>query len=61
LLLLDEPTASLDPRSVARVVEIIAMAKEAGVAIAAVFHDPKLIAALADEVVTVNANTGATA
>lgn len=51
LLMLDEPTASLDARSAALVVEAVRSAKAAGVAVLAVFHDPDLVAALADDVV----------
>lgn len=51
LLLLDEPTASLDRASVARAVAAIGEAKRAGTAIVAIFHDPDLVAALADHVV----------
>lgn len=52
LLLLDEPTASLDPDSVEHVVEQIQKLQQSGTAILAVFHDPRLISRLADEVVT---------
>lgn len=51
LLMLDEPTASLDQRSAELVVGAIRSAKSAGVAILAIFHDPELVAALADTVV----------
>ncbi len=51
LLMLDEPTASLDRRSAELVVAAIRSAKAAGVAILAIFHDPELVAALADTVV----------
>jgi alpha-D-ribose 1-methylphosphonate 5-triphosphate synthase subunit PhnL len=51
LLMLDEPTASLDRRSAELVVGAIRAAKAAGVAILAIFHDPELVAALADTVV----------
>ena len=51
LLMLDEPTASLDRRSAALVVDAIRSAKAAGVAVLAIFHDPELVAALADTVV----------
>jgi alpha-D-ribose 1-methylphosphonate 5-triphosphate synthase subunit PhnL len=49
LLLLDEPTASLDPVSKGIVLEIIAEAKAAGVTIITVSHDREGIAALADD------------
>jgi alpha-D-ribose 1-methylphosphonate 5-triphosphate synthase subunit PhnL len=51
LLMLDEPTASLDRHSAALVVAAIRAAKAAGVAVLAIFHDPELVAALADTVV----------
>jgi alpha-D-ribose 1-methylphosphonate 5-triphosphate synthase subunit PhnL len=49
LLLLDEPTASLDPVSKGIVLEIIAEAKAAGVTIITVSHDREGIVALADD------------
>jgi alpha-D-ribose 1-methylphosphonate 5-triphosphate synthase subunit PhnL len=51
LLLLDEPTASLDRRSASLVIDAIRAAKAEGVGILAIFHDPELVAALADLVV----------
>lgn len=51
LLMLDEPTASLDQRAAARVVAAIHAAKAEGVGILAIFHDPALVAELADRVV----------
>lgn len=51
LLMLDEPTASLDQRSAAMVVSAIRAAKAEGVGILAIFHDPDLVAELADRVV----------
>ncbi|BAY83303.1 phosphonate C-P lyase system protein PhnL [Calothrix parasitica NIES-267] len=56
LLLLDEPTASLDTNTSKSVIELIQSIKKAGTAIIAVFHDPELIAILADDVVTVELN-----
>ncbi len=50
LLLLDEPTASLDAGSKSIVLEMIAEAKAKGVAILAVSHDTESLAKLADEV-----------
>jgi alpha-D-ribose 1-methylphosphonate 5-triphosphate synthase subunit PhnL len=49
LLLLDEPTASLDPASTRKMVEEIARLKAEGVALLGVFHDPELMDALAEE------------
>lgn len=53
LLLLDEPTASLDHAAAERVVELIHDIKAGGTALLAVFHDPEIIQTLADTVVTV--------
>ncbi len=55
LLLLDEPTASLDPGSRERVVELIRQTRDAGTAIVAVFHDADLVHRLADHTVTLEA------
>ncbi|MBW1860751.1 MAG: ATP-binding cassette domain-containing protein [Deltaproteobacteria bacterium] len=49
LLLLDEPTASLDPPSVDRVVDLIKDMKKQGTAILSIFHDHNLVKALANE------------
>lgn len=54
LLLLDEPTASLDVAARDRVVDLVREEKAAGVAILAIFHDPAVVAALADRTVTVH-------
>ncbi|EEA00992.1 phosphonate C-P lyase system protein PhnL [Burkholderia sp. H160] len=51
LLLLDEPTASLDPRTTDKVVEILQGIKAEGVAMLAIFHHPDLVARLADQVI----------
>lgn len=51
LLLLDEPTASLDPRTTDLVVELIGELKRQGSGILAVFHAHDLFERLADEVV----------
>ncbi|MEM6853068.1 MAG: ATP-binding cassette domain-containing protein [Planctomycetota bacterium] len=53
LLLLDEPTASLDPRSTGRMVEIIRSLKEEPIAILAVFHNPQIVRSLADSTVRI--------
>lgn len=52
LLLLDEPTASLDPASVARVIGMVRSIKKAGTGILAIFHDRELVQELADIEVT---------
>lgn len=49
LLLLDEPTASLDPKSKSLVLEMIAEARAGGVAIVTVSHDVNAFENLADD------------
>lgn len=51
LLLLDEPTASIDPATAERVVELLLSLKREGMAMVAVFHHPQLVERLADRVV----------
>lgn len=51
LLLLDEPTASLDPATTERVVAHIQGLKETGIGMLAIFHHPDLVRRLADDVV----------
>jgi len=51
LLLLDEPTASLDPGTTDRVVDLLQSIKQEGVAMLAIFHHPELVRRLADRVV----------
>jgi alpha-D-ribose 1-methylphosphonate 5-triphosphate synthase subunit PhnL len=53
LLLLDEPTASLDAENRAVVVELIAEKKRRGSAIVAVVHDEDVRDAIADEIIDV--------
>ncbi|HEY8566719.1 MAG TPA: phosphonate C-P lyase system protein PhnL [Beijerinckiaceae bacterium] len=53
VLLLDEPTASLDAKNRAVVVELIAAKKAAGTAIIGIFHDEDVREAVADTVVDV--------
>jgi alpha-D-ribose 1-methylphosphonate 5-triphosphate synthase subunit PhnL len=55
LLLLDEPTASLDATNRATVVELISEAKAAGAAILGVFHDPDVRDAVADRLIDIEA------
>jgi alpha-D-ribose 1-methylphosphonate 5-triphosphate synthase subunit PhnL len=55
LLLLDEPTASLDEVNRATVVELIGEAKAAGAAILGVFHDRDVRDAIADRVLDIEA------
>ena len=51
LLLLDEPTASLDGSTTDRVLELLQIIKEEGVAMLAIFHHPALVGRLAEHVV----------
>jgi alpha-D-ribose 1-methylphosphonate 5-triphosphate synthase subunit PhnL len=55
LLLLDEPTASLDADNRATVVELIGEAKAAGAAVLGVFHDADVREAVADRLVDIEA------
>ena len=51
LLLLDEPTASLDATTTDLVIGLIERLKDDGVAILAIFHHPELVKRIADDVV----------
>lgn len=51
LLLLDEPTASLDPKTTENVIQLLANFKAQGTAMVAIFHQPQLVARLAEHVV----------
>lgn len=51
LLLLDEPTASLDSATTERVIDLIETIKAEGVAMLAIFHDPALVRRTANRVV----------
>lgn len=53
LLLLDEPTASLDLLARERVLEVIRAELQAGTAMVAIFHDPQLVEQLATRIVPV--------
>ncbi|MGJ4947936.1 phosphonate C-P lyase system protein PhnL [Bradyrhizobium sp. HKCCYLS20291] len=53
ILLLDEPTASLDAANRAVVVDLIAAKKQAGVAMLAIVHDDDIRIAIADRIVDV--------
>ena len=55
ILLLDEPTASLDRRNREAVIELIHEKKKTGVAVLAIFHDEEVREALADRIVDVRA------
>ena len=55
LLLLDEPTASLDAANSQTVIDIIREARERGAAIVGVFHDPRMADAVATRRVPMHA------
>ena len=59
LLLLDEPTASLDASNRAVVVDLVTEKKRRGTAVVAIVHDEDVRAAIADTVVDVNRFTAA--
>jgi len=54
ILLLDEPTASLDARNRTVVVDMIAEKKAAGTALVGIFHDEEVREAVADRIVDVS-------
>jgi alpha-D-ribose 1-methylphosphonate 5-triphosphate synthase subunit PhnL len=58
LLLLDEPTASLDPETTDRAIRLIDDLKTQGVAMLAIFHHPDLVARMADTVVELSPPLG---
>jgi alpha-D-ribose 1-methylphosphonate 5-triphosphate synthase subunit PhnL len=51
LLLLDEPTASLDPENTQTVIELISEARAQGVGILGIFHDQLVAQAVASRTV----------
>jgi alpha-D-ribose 1-methylphosphonate 5-triphosphate synthase subunit PhnL len=55
ILLLDEPTASLDAKNRAVVVGMIEEKKKAGVALLGIFHDEEVREAVADRILDVQA------
>ncbi|MFM6992245.1 MAG: phosphonate C-P lyase system protein PhnL [Rhodoferax sp.] len=57
LLLLDEPTASLDPENTQTVIELIAQARADGVGILGIFHDSAVAQAVASRTVAMQAPT----
>ncbi len=59
LLLLDEPTASLDPANTETVIALIRQAVERGAALVGIFHDPSVAAAVATRRVNVGDFRGA--
>lgn len=54
ILLLDEPTASLDARNRTVVVDMIAEKKAAGTALVGIFHDEEVREAVADRIIDVS-------
>ncbi len=56
LLLLDEPTASLDPDTAERVIGQVAEITAGGTAVLCILHDPHLVARLADHAVAITAS-----
>lgn len=59
VLLLDEPTASLDQANSEVVMELIAERKKHGTAIVAVVHDPKVRDRIADDIIDITRFAGA--
>lgn len=57
LLLLDEPTASLDAESAERVLALVGQARRGGTGVLAVLHDQALIERVADNIVSLAAPT----
>jgi len=53
LILLDEPTASLDEKSSSVVLELLDKLKKRGIAMIAIFHDQKKIDRIADQAIHV--------
>ena len=59
ILLLDEPTASLDARNRAVVIDMIAEAKARGTAVVGVFHDDEVREAVSDNIFEMQAGAAA--
>jgi iron complex transport system ATP-binding protein len=53
VILLDEPTSSLDPSNTARVLDILSSLKNKGITLLLTTHDPSIAADIADEVVMI--------
>lgn len=51
LLLLDEPTSSLDPDTTDRVIQLLQDLKQENIAMLAIFHQPELVERIADHVI----------
>ena len=58
VLLLDEPTASLDPKNRDTVVEMIREANRAGSAVIGIFHDEEVRGRIAERTVTISGHNG---
>ena len=58
ILLLDEPTASLDNRNRDVVVEMINEAKDKGTALVGIFHDEEVRSAVADRLIDLTIGSG---
>jgi len=58
LLLLDEPTASLDPVTTEHIIRIIEKLKNEGIAMLAIFHQPELVTRMADHIVELEPPAG---
>jgi alpha-D-ribose 1-methylphosphonate 5-triphosphate synthase subunit PhnL len=56
LILLDEPTASLDEKSSSIVLELLEDLKKRGIALIAIFHDQRKIDRIADKAISVRRN-----
>ena len=57
LLLIDEPTASLDPKTRDRVIQNILEIKQTGTTVVGIFHDKKVVERLADSEYVLTPNT----
>lgn len=53
LLLLDEPTASLDRESAGIVLDLLSELRDRGTTMVGVFHDPEMLARIADETIRI--------
>jgi alpha-D-ribose 1-methylphosphonate 5-triphosphate synthase subunit PhnL len=53
LLLLDEPTASLDPGSIEQVLELLRELRQQGTTMIGIFHDRELMESVTDSVLTI--------
>ena len=57
ILLLDEPTSSLDPGNTARVVKILRQLKDSGITMLFTTHDPNLASDLADRIIMIKSGS----